>query len=66
MVSKTASISRSDDFQGWKVFQTAPPRLNATGGKPATACAFKLAIDLRIFRAKHRKCFFPFDVPSAV
>src|SRR5205823_3749354 len=47
-------------------FQSCPPPLNATRGRPATACALKLAIDLRLFRAKHRKCFFPFDIPSAV
>ncbi len=66
MVSKTASISRNADFQVWKIFKAAPPPLNATRGRPATACALKLAIDLRLFRAKHRKCFFPFDIPSAV
>src|SRR6266480_3793009 len=26
----------------------------------------KVSIDLIIFRAKHRKCFSPFDVPPAV
>src|SRR5262249_38809288 len=58
MVSKTASISRRDGFHGSK--------LSELSACPEHKHEDKLAIDLRIFRPKHRKCFFPFDVYSAV
>src|SRR4029453_13339647 len=44
-----------------------PSPLNTMrGGEPVAVSALKLRIDLRIFRAKHRKCFFPFDAPPTV
>src|SRR5205814_7024464 len=54
MVSRTASISRSDGFQPAKVFRTTPPPLNAMRrGKPVSGSSFKLATDWRLSRAKH-------------
>src|ERR1051325_1068334 len=47
----------------------APPSAHAysAASQSVAPCgAFKVSIDLALFRAKHRKCFFPFDVPSAV
>src|SRR4029453_535927 len=43
-----------------KFSELPPSPLNAMRrGEPVAVSALKLPIDLRIFRAKHRKCFFP-------
>src|SRR4029077_20701419 len=58
IVSKTASISRNDDFQVSKVFRTAPPPLNALGRQANCLCALKSRLTCGFFALNTGNVFF--------